>query len=106
MYRDGWHKTMSHFPFMCYYSPLNTQVLFYGGHDIHFDDRVLSIFCRHNIQYFILKAGDFVHDHPNYNGPNMKLNNLYGYARMNWVIHHGTLKFTPSHINSILFETW
>ena len=47
-----------------------------------------------------------MHDHKNDNGPNMKLKNLYGNARMNWMIHHGTLKFTLAHMNSALVATW
>ena len=43
---------------------------------------------------------------PNDNGPNMKLNNLYSNARMNWMRHHGTLKFTPVYMNSVLVATW
>ena len=91
---------------MCCYSALNPQVLLYDGHEIHFDDMELEIICRHNIQYFILKAGNYVHDHPKDNGPNMKINNLYGNAIMNWMRHHGTLKFTRAHMNSVLIETW
>ena len=101
---DGWHKSMSHFTSMCCSSPLNTQVLFYDGHDRHFYDRALDILSRHNIQYFILKAGDYLHDQPNHNGPNMRLNNLYCNASMNWMRHYGTVKFTPPHMNYFLIE--
>ena len=80
---DDWHKPMSHFSSMCLSSPLNPQVVFYNGHDSHFDDRLLDILCRHNIQSFILKSGDYVHYHTNNNGPNMKLNNFYGNAKTN-----------------------
>ena len=83
MDRGGWHKFMSHFASNCCYSPINPQVLFYDGHDRHFDDRALDILFKHNIQLFILKAGDSVHDHPNDKGPNMKQNNMYGNAIMN-----------------------
>ena len=102
MYRDGWHKYISHFASMCCSSPLNHQVLFYDGHDIHFYYRALDILRRHNIQYFILNVGDSVHDHQNDNVLNTKLNNLYGNERMNWMRHHGTLKFTPVRMNSVL----
>ena len=103
---DVWHKSMSRFPSMCCSSPLNPQVLFYDVHSRHFDDRALYILCKHNIQSFILKSGDYVHDQPNNNGPNMELNNFYGNARMNCMIHHRKLKFTLPHINSVLIETW
>ena len=106
MDRGSWHKSMSHFSFVCFYFPLNTQVLLYYGHDSHFGGRVLEILRRHNIYYFILKAGYSVHDQPNDNGKNMKLNNLYGNAIMNWMIHHVTLKFTSSQMNYVLVETW
>ena len=29
---------------------------------------------------------------------------MYGNARMNWMRHHGTLKFITSHMNSVLIE--
>ena len=102
---DGWHKAMSHFASMYCSSPLNPQVLFYCGHNSHFDYRSFVILCRHNIQYFVLKTGDYVHDQPNDNGPNTELKNLYGNKIMNWMKHHGTLKFIPAHMNYILVET-
>ena len=58
------------------------------------------------MQHFILEAGDSMHYQPNNNGPNKKLKNLYGNARMNWMIHHVTLKFTPANMNYLLIETW
>ena len=36
----------------------------------------------------------------------MKLKNLYGNAGMNWMMHHVTLKFAPSHMNYFHVETW
>ena len=38
--------------------------------------------------------------------PIMKLINFYGNARINWMSHHVTLRFTLPHINSVLFESW
>ena len=99
MDHDGWHKFMAHFTSMCCSSHLNPQVIFYYGHGSYFDDRALYIFCIQNIQYFILKAGDFVHDYPNNNSQNTKIKNFYGNARMNWTRYHGTLKFSPPHMN-------
>ena len=58
------------------------------------------------MQYFILKAVGYVYDHPIDNGPNMKLNNMYGNTRMEWMLYHGNLKFSPPHMNSVLVETW
>ena len=106
MDHDGWHKSMSHFPSVCCSLPLNPQMLFYDGHGSHFYDRVLNILHRNHIQFFILKAGDSVHDQSNYNGSKMKLGSLYGNSRMNWMRHNGTLKLTPHHMNFILVETW
>ena len=50
--------------------------------------------------------GDFVHDQPNNNGPNFKLKNMYGNTRINLMRKHVTLKFTPTHMNSVFVETW
>ena len=73
---NGWNKSMSHFASIYWYSPLNAQVLLYEVHDSHFDDMALDIICGHNTQSFILKAGGSVHDQPNDNGLNMKLDNF------------------------------
>ena len=105
MDNGGWHKSMSCFPSICFSSPLNPQVFFYDGHGRYFDDRSLDMLRKHNIQSLILKAGDSVHGHPNYNGPNMKLNNSYNNSRRNWMRHHVTLKFTPAHMNYYLVAT-
>ena len=75
---NGLHKSMAHFPSACWSSTFNTQMLLYYDHSRHFDDRVLNILQSHNIQYFILKSGYSVYGQPNYNGTNLKLNNLYG----------------------------
>ena len=104
IYCGGWHKPMSNFDSMCCSYPLNLQVLFYDGQVSHFNDRTLQILHRHNIHYFILMAGDYVHNQTNDNGTNMNLNNLYANERMNWMRHHGTLKFTPPHMNYVLIE--
>ena len=34
----------------------------------------------------------------------MNLKNFYVDARMNWMRHHGTLKFITAHMNSVLIE--
>ena len=102
---DGWHKSIARFPSMCCSSTLNTQVLFCDFHGRIFDERALNIIRRHNIQYLISKEGDYVHDQPNDNDTKMKLKNLYGNVRMNWMMHHQTLKFSPPHMNYILVET-
>ena len=46
-----------------------------------------------------------MHDQPNDNVLKMKLKNFYGNEIIKWMIHHGTLKFTPTHMNSVLVET-
>ena len=72
----------------------------------YFYDILFNILSRHNIQYFIFNAGDYVHGYPKNNHPNMKLNNFYGNARMDWMRHDRDLKFSPSHTNSVLVKTW
>ena len=47
-----------------------------------------------------------MHDQPNDNSSNMKLNNLHVNAGMNIMRQHGTLKFTPAHTYSVLVATW
>ena len=64
-------------------SPLNTQVLLYDAHGSHFVNRSLKIIWSLHIHSFKLKVGGSVHDNPNDNGPNLKLNNFYDNSIMN-----------------------
>ena len=90
-------KNLSHVTATCFVapSPLDVKYLY---------DRALNILWIHHIQNFILNACESVHDNINNNGPNLKLNNMYVDARMNWTRNHVTLKFNPSHINAVLVE--
>ena len=45
MDRDGWIKPMTLLSNVCVTSPVNNQIVLFGGHDIHFDAyQLLSIF--------------------------------------------------------------
>ena len=106
MERDGWMKAMSLFIRTCGSSKMNPQVLFFDGHDSHFDDRATHILRSHHISPFTLKTGVSTNDQPNDNGPNLKLKRYYCIAKMKWQRQHGTMNFTPSHMNSVLVEIW
>ena len=68
---------MIQFSNICRASPVKNQILFFDGHDSHFDNRSLPKTQSKNIQPFILKAGDSINDQTNGNGPNSKLKALY-----------------------------
>ena len=55
---------------ICSASPVNNQILFFDGHDIHLDNCAITQMQSKNIQPFIIKVDDSINDHPNYNGPN------------------------------------
>ena len=85
MDNDGWLKFMSCLSSTCCSYSLNPQVLFYDVYDNNFYNMALNIFWSHHIQAFILKSCDSVHNQTKNNGKNLKLNNIYGNARMNWI---------------------
>ena len=93
MDRDGWLKAMNQFFNICVASPVNNQILFFNGHDSHFDDRTLTQIQNKNIQPFILKAGDSINNQPNDNGPNSKLKALYNILKAKWMLKYGTTRF-------------
>ena len=99
-------KAMSLFSRTCVYGKMNPQVLFFDGHYSHFNDRATHILQSHHISTFILKAGDSTNDQPNDNGTNLKLKIYYGIAKMKWQRQHGTMKFNPAHMKSVLVEMW
>ena len=106
MDRDGWLKAMIQFYNICRASPVNNQILFFDGHDSHFDNRDLTQIQSKNIHPFILKAGDSINKQPNDNRHNSKLKSLYNVSKAKWILNYGTTSFQPHHINSILVETW
>ena len=93
---------MMHFKTVCEENKLNPRVLFYDGHESHFDNRSTHILFFDHIKPLFLKLGDSGNYHPNDNRPNLKLKGLYGQSIMNWHKQHGTLKFTISHMNAVL----
>ena len=102
MERDVWMKEMVHFKTFCGENKLNTQVLFYDGHDRHFDERDIHIILSNHIKPFILNSGDSGNDQPNDNGPKLNLKGIYVQERMNWKRQHTTLKFTNDHMSYVL----
>ena len=105
MDRDEWLKATTKFYNICGASPVNNQILLFGGNDSHFNDHALTQMKTKNIQPFILKAGDPINDQPNNNGPNSKLKSLYNVLKDQWILKYGTTRFQPNHMNSVLVET-
>ena len=106
MDRDGCMKAMGLFSRTSGARKINPQVLFFDGHDSHFDDRDIHLLRSHHISPFILKSGDYTNDQPNDNRPNLKLKRYYGIAKVKWQRQHGTTKFTTAHMNYVLMEMW
>ena len=103
---DGWMKAMINFQTVCGAKNINPQVLFYDGRGRHFDDRAINILYSNHIKPFIIKVDESGNDQPNDNGPNLNLKGLDDQAIMNCKKQHGNLKFTSSHMNAVLVETW
>ena len=76
MDRDRWLKSMTQFSKVCGAYPFNNQKLLFDGHNSHFDDGTLRQMMCKNVQPFLIKSGDSINDHPNYNGPDSKLKSL------------------------------
>ena len=62
-----------HLKNVCGENKLYLQLILYDGHGRNFDNRTIHILRSNHIKPFILKAGDSGNDHPNDNGPNLKL---------------------------------
>ena len=63
-------------------SPVNNQIMFFDGHDIHFNDCALRKMMRKYIQPFVIKSGNSITDQPNDNGPNAKPKSLYNVVKI------------------------
>ena len=105
MNRDGWLKSTTQLSNVCGDSSVNNQIIFFDGHDSHFDDRTLIHMELQNIQPFLLNAGNSTNNHPNDDFPNAKLKSLCNYVTSVWIMKYGTTKMLPHHMNSILVES-
>ena len=106
MYRYGWLKAMTQLSSICGASPVNNHILFFYGHDSHFEDHSLIQMQDKNIQPFIPKLGDSINDQPNENGPNSKLKDLYNISKAKWMLKYDNTRFQLHHMKSVLVETW
>ena len=93
---------MTQFSNICGASPVNKQILFFDGHDRHFDERTPTQMQIKNIQPFVLKAGDSIDDQPNVNGPNSKLKSICKIPKSKWMLKYGTTRFQPYHMKIII----
>ena len=106
MDRDVCKKSTIHLKIAYGENKLNPKVLLYGGHDSHFEDRVIHILHYHHIKPFIPTTGDSGNYQQNDNGKKIQLKGIYWQKRINWQRQHGNLIFKNSRINSVLVETW
>ena len=102
----GWMKAMSIFSRNYGTSKLNPQVLLFDLLNSHSNERATHLLLSYHISPFILKAGDSNNDQTNDNGTKLKLNRYYGIAKVKWHRQHGTIKFTPAHMNYVLVYMW
>ena len=86
-------------------SPVNQQILFFGGNYSHFNNRAITKIQIKNNHPFILKAVESINNHSNDNGPNSKLKSIYNFLKANWILNNGTTRFQPHHMKYVLVET-
>ena len=106
MDRDGWLKSMTQFSNVCGASPVNNRILFFDGHDSHFDDCTQRQMKCKNTQPFVLKSGKYGNYQTNDNGTNAKLKSLYNGSKSFCMLKYGMKNILPHHMKSILVKSW
>ena len=106
MDRDGWFKVINMFTQLSGAQAGNIQILYYDGHDSHWDADAMDLMAANHVQPFVLKAGDSENDQPNDNGPNAKLKACYNERKHEWTRKFLSTPYSPAHMNSVLVKTW
>ena len=75
---------------ICGASTIKNKMIFFDGHDSHYDDRVLSHMEDQYIQPLVIKLGNSCNDQPIYNGPNTKLKSHQNDYKVSWMLKYGT----------------
>ena len=106
--RDGWLKAVPQFYNICCASPVNNQILFFYGHDSHFDDRALTQMQREKTSPSYLKWVTPSTNIPVTTGltKNLRLSISTKHLKVKWMLKYGTSRFQHHHMNSILVKTW
>ena len=106
MDKDGWYKVINMFTKKAGASADNIQILYYDGHDSHWDSDALDLMCERFIQPFVLKAGDSENDQPQDNGSNAKLKSCYNNRKSEWSRKFLSTAYSPAHMNTVLVLAW
>lgn len=106
MDRDSWRLAIRYFAQKCGATALDRVLLFFDGHDSHWDPGAMEIMEANHINAFILKVADSENDQPNDNGANAKLHSCYNHQKAEWGEKFINVKYTPAHLNSVLTQTW
>ena len=89
----GWLKSMTQLSTICGASPINNIIIFFGGHDIHFNWISSNWLGDQKIQPFVLNPGNSGNNHPNNNGLNSKMNYIYNVFKFSCMLKYGKTSF-------------
>lgn len=106
MDRDSWQKAIRYFAQKCGATVVDHVLLFFDGHDSHWDPETMDIMKSNYINTFILKVQDLENDQPNDNGANAKLQSCYNLQKAEWDEKFINVRYTPEHLDSILTKAW
>ena len=84
MDRDGWFKVINMFQQLSGAHAGNKQILYFDGHDSHWDADSLDLMAASHVQPFVLKAGDFKNDQLNDSVSNVKVKACYNNRKSKW----------------------
>ena len=106
MDRDGWYKSIRQFIALSGARVTNKQILFFDGHDSHWDADAMDLMSDNHVHGFFLKSGDSSNDQPNDNGFNAKAKAIYNEEKAKWDEQFVSTPFSPAHMNKVISATY
>ena len=82
MYHDGWLMAQNKLSTIGCATNGNNKILFFSGHNSHFDDRSMTTLKHHCVKPFVLKADNSGNTQEISNGSNTYPESLYNKAKI------------------------
>ena len=91
---------------ICGSSPTNVQIWCFDRYNAHWDPDILDYLANNNVESFFLKSNDSKNNQPYGNGYNALVKSKYNKAKLEWDNEFVSIKYSPPHMNSVIYNTW
>ena len=84
----------------------NNKVLYFNGHDLHWDSDALDMMSNACVHSFFLNVGDSTNNQKSINGVTKKVKSYYNNKKAFWDDEYSSTPFSPPMIKTVMVKMW